>query len=66
MLLDAAPYYSILPIIPKLREFVEWFDDAKLLDYQHMVSARIASIEGARQECRRCYKFQKVNCMWYL
>ena len=62
-LLDAAPYYSILPIIPKLREFVEWFDDAKLLDYQSMVSAHI---EGAEQECERSYKFQKVNCMWYL
>ena len=62
-LLDAAPYYSILPIIPKLREFVAWFDDSELVDYQSMVSA---SIEGAMQECERSFKFQKVNCMWYL
>ena len=62
-LLDAAPYYSILPIIPKLRQFVEWFDDTELLDYQHMVSV---CIEGAEQEYEMSYKFQKVNCMWYL
>ena len=62
-LLDAAPYYSILPIVPKLREFVEWFDDAKLIDYWSMVSA---SIEGAKQKCERSDKFRKVNCMWYL
>ena len=62
-LLDAAPYYSILPIIPKLHEFVEWFDDAKLLNYQSMVSAHI---EGAEEEYERYYKFQKVNCTWYL
>ena len=63
MLLDAAPYHSILPIIPKLHEFVKWFDDARLLDYQHMVSA---SIEGAQSECERSYKFRKVDCMLYL
>ena len=62
-LLDAAPYYSVIPIIPKLCEFVEWFDDASLVGYQSMVSA---SIERAEQECERSYKFQKVSCMWYL
>ena len=62
-LLDAAPYYSILPIIPKLHGFVELFDDAKLLDDQSRVSARI---EEAKQEFERSYKFQKFNCMLYL
>ena len=62
-LVDAAPSYSILPIIPKLREFVEWFNDTKLLKYQSMVSA---SIERAEQEYERSYTFQKVNCMWYI
>ena len=62
-LLDAAPYYSILPIIPKLRGFVASFDDARLLDDQSWMSARI---EEAMQECKRSYKFQKVNCMLYL
>ena len=62
-LLDTAPYYSILPIIPRIHEFVEWFDDAKLPNYQSMV---FASMERANQECSRSYKFQKVNCTWYL
>ena len=62
-LLDAAPYYSILPIIPKLRELVEWLDDPRLVDYKSMVFAKM---EGAEQECERSYKFQKVNCMWNL
>ena len=62
-LLEAAPYYSILPIIPQLREFVAWFDDSNLLDYQSTV---FASIEGTEQECERCYEFQKFHCVWYL
>ena len=62
-LINAAPCYSIYPIIPKLHEFVAWFDDANLLDYQSMVSA---SIEGAEQEFERCYKSQKFHCAWYL
>ena len=62
-LLNDAPYYSILPIIPKLHEFVECFNDAKLLDYRSMVST---CIERAEQEYERFYKFQKVNCMLYL
>ena len=65
-LLDAAPYYSIFPIIPKLCEFVEWFDDPELIGFRSKVSASIASVEGAKQECERPYKFQKDNCMWYL
>ena len=65
-LLDAAPYYSVLPIIPKLHEFVAWFEDPELVEYQSMVSVSIARIEGAKQECERSYMFQKVNCMWYL
>ena len=64
-LLDAAPYYSILPIVPKLHEFVEWFDDATLLDYQSMVSARIEEAEQ-EWEIKRSHKFRKVNCMWYI
>ena len=59
-LLDAAPYYSILPITPKLHEFVGWFDDTKFLDYQGRV---IASIEGAEEEHERCKKFKKFLCV---
>ena len=65
-LLDAAPYYSILPIIPKLHEFIEWFDDPELIGLRSKVSASIASVEGIKQEYERSYKFQKDNCMWYL
>ena len=59
-LLDATPYYSILPITPKLHEFIGWFDDTKFLDYQIKV---IASIEGAKQEYDRCKKFEKFHCV---
>ena len=58
-LLDVAPYYSILPITPKLHEFIGWFDDIKFLDYHGRV---IASIEGAEREYERCKKFEKFLC----
>ena len=59
-LLDVAPSYSILPITPKLYEFVGWFDNTKFLDYQGRV---IASIEGAEQEYERCKHFDKFLCV---
>ena len=59
-LLDAAPYYSILPITPKLHEFIGWFDATRFLDYQGRV---IASIEGAKQEYERCKTFKKFQCV---
>jgi len=65
-LLDAAPYYSIIPIIPKLREFVAWFDNPKLIEYQSMISARIEGAVNRHQECKISYNFQKFHCMLYL
>ena len=65
-LLDDAPYYSIIPIIPKLREFVGWFDDAPLSEYKDMISARIKGAVHKHQESETFYKFQKFYCMWYL
>ena len=56
-LLDAAPSYSIIPIIPKLCEFIGWFENAEPLGYQSRVSARI---EGAEQDRK---KFRKVHCV---
>ena len=56
-LLDAAPSYSIIPIIPKLCEFIGWFENAEPLGYQSRVSARI---EGAEQDRKN---FQKVHCV---
>ena len=37
-LLDAAPPYQLIPIIPKLCEFVQWFDDTELPEYRLMIS----------------------------
>ena len=66
ILLDAAPDYTIIPIIPKLREFVGWFGDATLSEYQNIISARIEGAIHRHQECERFYKFQKLHCMWYI
>ena len=65
-LLDAAPYYSIIPIIPKLREFVGWFDDATLSEYKDMISARVEGAVDGHQEYKMFYKFQRFHCTWYL
>jgi len=40
-LLDAAPYYKVIPIIPKLCEFIQWFDDTDLPEYRLMISSRV-------------------------
>ena len=40
-LLNAAQYSQIKPIIPKLREFVHWFDDSELPEYSATISAHI-------------------------
>ena len=65
-LIDAAPFNSIVPIIPKLREFVEWFDDPELLEYHGMISTRIVGVIDRHQECKMFYKFQNFYCMWPL
>jgi hypothetical protein len=41
-LLDAASYHRIIPIIPKLREFIEWFGDTDLYlsEYRRMIFTR--------------------------
>jgi hypothetical protein len=55
-LLDAAPYYQIIPIISKLREFVRWFDDTELPEYRSMISALI------EEAIRRHRAFRKFHC----
>ena len=62
-LLYSAPYYSIIPIVPKLREFVGGFDDPQVSEHQSWISASIG--EFYRQECKVLFKFQKFNCVWY-
>jgi len=58
-LLDAATPYQILPIIPTLCEFVQWFDDTELPEYRGMISARI------KEAIRMHEEFQKVHCHWW-
>ena len=53
-LLDTAPYYRVIPIISKLREFVQWFDETELTEYRSAISARIE--EAARRH------FHKFHC----
>jgi hypothetical protein len=65
-LLDAAPYYLILPIIPKLREFVQWFDGTDLPDYRTMISAHIEEAVRRQQRIHMAHRFHKFQCMWYI
>ena len=68
-LLDAAPYYQIIPIIAKLREFVQWFDSDDLLEYRCMISARVeeaVSRHEQSQMLREFHRFHKFHCMWYM
>ena len=65
-LLDTAPYYSIAPIVPKLREFVAQFDNPTLSEYQSLISVSMEGVFYGHQECKMLYKFQKLHCMWHI
>jgi hypothetical protein len=65
-LLDAAPYYQILPIIPKLRAFVQWFDGTDLPEYSSIISTHIEGAVRRQQEFHIFHKFHKFHCMWYI
>ena len=61
-LLEAAQYHSVIPIIPRFHEFVEWFDDSEHSEYKSAISARL---EGAvRDEWKMLYNFENFHCMW--
>ena len=62
-LLGAAQYHSIIPIIPRLREFVEWFDGPEYFGYKSAISARIEEAVQD-QEWKMLYNFEKFHCMW--
>ena len=64
-LLDAVPPYQVIPIIPELCEFVQWFNDAELPEYRHMISTRIKEAIRMHQELQQ-HKFQRFHCMWYI
>jgi len=58
-LVDAAPYHQIIPVMHKLREFVQWFDGNERLESRRMVFAQIEEV------VRRHQKFHKFHCMWF-
>jgi hypothetical protein len=65
-LLESAWSSQIIPIIPKLREFIHWFDDNDLPDYCHTISAHINEAVRRHQEFQMVHKFDKFHCMWYI
>jgi len=65
-LLDAATPYQLIPVIPKLCEFVQWFDDTELPEYRGMISTRIREAIRIREEFQKVHCFHKFNCMWYI
>jgi len=65
-LLDAAPYYQIIPIIPKLREFIQWFDDTDLPEYRLMISSRVKEVVRRHEEIEAFHRFDKFHCMLYI
>jgi len=65
-LLDAAPPYQLTPIIPKLWEFFQWFDDTELPEYRGMISTRIGEAVRMHEEFQKLHCFHKFHCMWYI
>jgi len=65
-LLDAAPPYQITPIIPKLWEFFQWFDDTELPEYRGVISTRIREAVRTHEELQKLHCFHKFHCMWYI
>ena len=65
-LLDAALPYQLIPIVPKLREFVQWFDDTEPPEYRRMISTRIREAVRMHEEYQKHHFFHKFHCMWYI
>jgi hypothetical protein len=65
-LLDAAPPYQLIPIIPKLSEFVQWFDYTELPEYRLMISTRIREVIRLHEEFQKLHCFHKFHCTWYM
>ena len=64
-LLDAAPYYRIIPIMPKLWEFIHWFDDMESFEYRSIISAHMKQADHMNKEVQMLHKFDKFDCIWY-
>jgi hypothetical protein len=68
-LLDAAPPYQVIPVIPKLREIVQWFDGPELSEQRQVISKRIREASRMHEESQKllCFhKFHKFHCMLYV
>ena len=65
-LLDAAPAYQLITIIPKLSEFVQRFDDSELPEYRRMISTRIREATRMHEEFQKLHCFDRFHCMWYI
>ena len=64
-LLDAVPYYQIIPITSKLLEFVQWFDDIGISEDRYMISTRVARAVRMHEESQmlhRFHRFHKFHC----
>ena len=65
-LLDAVPPYQLTPIIPKLCELFQWFDDPESLEYRRMISTRTREAVRMHEESEKLHWFHKFHCMWYI
>ena len=63
-LLAAAPYSQIIHIIPKLREFVQWFDSNEFPEYRSMISTWINETVRWHEEFRILHGFRTFHCTW--
>jgi hypothetical protein len=63
-LLEAAPYYRIVPIIPKLCELVQWFDGTGLHEYHSRISAWMKEASHRHKDFQMHHKFHKSHCTW--
>ena len=65
-LLDAATPFQLIPILPKLCEFVQWFDDTELPQYRRKISTTIEEAIRMHEGLQRLHCFHKFHCMWYI
>jgi len=63
-LLDAAPYYRTIHIIPKLREFLQWFDGNDFPEYRSMISTRVNETVRRYEEFQILHRLRKFHCTW--
>ena len=65
-LLEATPYHQVIPITPKLCEFVQWFGGTDLAQYRRRISARIEESVHRHEVFQIHHKFHNFYCMWYI